>query len=108
MQLEVSFSKELTDFSCYRKDNFISQRIVAPRKAGKKQDASADDSNPNTDVLSDTTPRITDTIKSWKQVYDILEHEIINCPDDSDEEDDQSFTDNLRYVVQSELHKIIA
>jgi hypothetical protein len=40
---------------------------MAPRKAARKQDALGDDSNPNTDVLSDTTPRVTDAIKSWKQ-----------------------------------------
>jgi hypothetical protein len=49
-----------------------------------------------------------DTIKSWKQVYDILEHEIINCPDNSTEEDDESFSAKLRLVAQSELHKIVA
>jgi hypothetical protein len=55
---------------------------MSPHKAGKKQESSAEDSNPNMDILSDTTARITDAIKSWKQVYDILEHEILLCPDD--------------------------
>jgi hypothetical protein len=81
---------------------------MAPHKPGKKQDASTDDSNPNTDILSDTTSRITDTIKSWKQVYDILEHEILLCPDDSVEEEDESFSAKLRLVAQSELHRIVA
>jgi hypothetical protein len=69
---------------------------MAPRKDAKKLDASGDDSNPNADVLSDTTPRVADAIKTWKQVFDVLEHEIINCPDDSAEEDDESFTAKLR------------
>jgi hypothetical protein len=81
---------------------------MAPRKVVRKQDAWGGDSNPNTDVLSDTTLRVTDAIKSWKQVYDILEHEIINCLDDSAEEYDESFSAKLILVSQSELHKIVA
>jgi hypothetical protein len=81
---------------------------MSPHKAGKKQESSAEDSNPNMDILSDTTARITDAIKSWKQVYDILEHEILLCPDDSTEEDDETFSAKLRLVAQSELHRIVA
>jgi len=80
---------------------------MAPRKAAKNIDASNDDSNPNAYVLSDTTPRVVDAIKTWKRVYDALEHEIINFPNDSDEEDNDSFTTTLRHVAQSELHKIV-
>jgi hypothetical protein len=51
---------------------------------------------------------LQDAIKSLKQVYDILEHEIINYPDDSTEEDDESFSAKLILVAQSELHKVVA
>jgi hypothetical protein len=67
-----------------------------------------DDSNPNADVLSDTTLRVVDAIKTWTHVFDVLEHEIINCPNDSVEEDDKSFTAKLRHVAQYELHNIDA
>ena len=80
---------------------------MVPHKLGKKQDASIDDSNPNTDILSDTTSRITYAIKSWKKVYDILEHEISFFPDDSIEEEDEFFKAKLRFVDQFELHKIV-
>jgi hypothetical protein len=66
------------------------------------------DSNPNVDVLSDTTSRVIDAIKSWRQVSNILEHAIINFPDDSVEEEDESFSTKLKFVAQSELHKIVA
>jgi len=46
------------------KVNFIPLRIMVPHKAVKKHDASVDDFNPNTKIVLDTTPRITDTIKS--------------------------------------------
>jgi hypothetical protein len=50
---------------------------MVPRKVEKKLDALGDDSNPNADVLSDTTLQVIDVIKSWKKVFDILEHEIL-------------------------------
>jgi hypothetical protein len=49
----------------------------------KNPDAAGKDSNPNVDFLLDTTPRATYTIKSWMHMFDILEHEIINCPKES-------------------------
>jgi hypothetical protein len=45
---------------------------MAPRKDAKNIDASGDDSNPNEDVLSNTTPRVVDAIKTWTQVFDVL------------------------------------
>jgi hypothetical protein len=60
------------------------------------------------DVLSDTTPRAIDSVKSWTQVFEILEHEVINCPEDSGDEVDDTHEAKLRYIAQSELHKIVA
>jgi len=77
---------------------------MASRKEGK----STEDSNPNTDILSYTTSRITDAIKTWKQVYAILEHKFFLCPDDSTEEEDELFSTKLRLVAKSELHKVVA
>jgi hypothetical protein len=59
---------------------------MGPRKAGRKHDFFTKESNPNVDILSDTIARTTNTIKSWKQVYDILEQEISLCSNDSTEE----------------------
>ena len=70
-----------------------------PQKAAKKFDSSGDDSNPNADVLSDMTPRVADAIKTWKQVFYVLEHEIINSIDEFVEEDDNSFTTKIRHVA---------
>jgi hypothetical protein len=74
----------------------------------KNPDAAGEGSNPNADVLSDTTPRAIDTVKSWTQVFEVLEHEIINCPEDSSDEVDDTHEAKLRYIAQSELHKIVA
>jgi hypothetical protein len=72
----------------------------------KKIDADGEGSNPNADVLSDTTPRAIDSVKSWKHVFEILEHEVINCPEDFDDEVDDTHGAKLRHIAQSELHKI--
>jgi hypothetical protein len=72
----------------------------------KNSDAPSEDSNPNADVLLETTPRAMDTVKSWMKVFEILEHEIINCPEESAEEEDDTYTAKLRCIAQLELHKI--
>jgi hypothetical protein len=72
---------------------------MAPSKMMKKPDATGKDSNPNADILSDTTPQATNTVKTWTQVFEILEHEIINCSEDFAEEEDDYFTAKLRHVA---------
>jgi hypothetical protein len=47
------------------------------------------------------------TVKSWTQVFEILEHEVINCPDDFGNEVDDTHGDKLRIIAQYELHKIV-
>jgi hypothetical protein len=37
----------------------------------------------NTDVLSDTSLREVDSMKTWMEVFDILQHNLINCPEES-------------------------
>jgi hypothetical protein len=41
-------------------------------------------------------------------VFEILEREIINCPEDSAEEENDTYTTKIRHIAQSELHKIAA
>jgi len=81
---------------------------MLPHKTGKKQESLAEESNPNMDILSDTTAWIRDMLKSWKHVYDILEHEILLFLNDSIEEDDEILSAKLRLAAQSELHRITA
>jgi hypothetical protein len=76
---------------------------MAPRKMIK---ASGESSNQNTDVLSDTSPRTIDTVKTWMQVFDILQYELINYPDDLGDEVTETQDTKYKYVAQSELHKI--
>jgi hypothetical protein len=81
---------------------------MAPRKAGKKQDSFVEELNPNSDILSNTTAQLTNVIKSWKHVYEILEHENYLYYDDSGREEDESFASKLSRVAKLELHKVAA
>ena len=67
----------------------------------KKTDAAGEGSNPNENVLSDTTPRAIDSVKSWTQVFEVLEHEIINCLEDFSDEVDDTHEAKLIYIAQS-------
>jgi hypothetical protein len=71
----------------------------------KNDDATGENSNPNADVLSNTTPRAMDNVKFWTQVFEVMEHEIINCLEDSAEEEEDTYMAKLKHIAQSELHK---
>jgi hypothetical protein len=69
---------------------------MAPQKMAK---ASGESANLNTDVLSDTSSKAIDTMKSWTQVFDILEHELKNCPDDSGNEVTKTHETKLKDIA---------
>jgi hypothetical protein len=81
---------------------------MAPHKATRKQDPSVEEPNPNSNIYSDTTARLTDNIKSWKQVYEILEDEKSLPSDESSEGEDESIVNKLKEVAKSELHKVVS
>jgi hypothetical protein len=81
---------------------------MAPRKATRRQDPSVEESNPNLDIYSDTTALLTDSIKSWAQVYEILEDEKSIPSDESSEGEDVLTINKLKEVAKSELHKVAA
>jgi hypothetical protein len=76
---------------------------MAPRKAPK---ATGESSSQNADVLSDTSPRSIDNVKSWTQVFNILQYELVNCPDDSSDNEKENISTKYKIVAQSELQKI--
>jgi hypothetical protein len=57
---------------------------MEPRKAPKKNEEAAERSNPEGDGVFDTTPHAIDSIKSWRQIFETLDYEIKNFPDDSE------------------------
>ena len=71
---------------------------MAPRKAHKKSEEATESSSLEGDVVSDTTPHAIDSIKSWRQIFETLDYEIKNFPDDSE--------NKLQDITESELHKV--
>jgi hypothetical protein len=63
--------------------------------------------NTNANVMSNTSPRAIDTVKTWTHVFDILEHEIINFLENFSDEVRENHATKLRGITQSELHKIV-
>jgi hypothetical protein len=81
----------------------FSMNIMAPRKAPKKSEEAGESSNPDGDVILDTTPHVVDAIKSWRNIFENLDYEIRNCPDDFGNEKTKN---KLRDIAESELHKV--
>jgi hypothetical protein len=79
---------------------------MEPSKMIKKSDEGGEGSNLNSDIMSDTTPHVVDSIKSWMQIFKILEHEVIDFPDDSRDEKNDKLRTKLRVISEFELHKI--
>jgi hypothetical protein len=76
---------------------------MAPWKMVK---VASESSSQNIDVLSNTSSRALETIKTWMQVCDILQYELSNCLEESDYEGTKTQKTKIKYVAQSELHKI--
>jgi hypothetical protein len=77
-------------------DNEV-QRLdtMAPRKEPKETGESL---RQNVDVLSNTSPRSVDTVKSWMQVFKILQYELVNCLDDSSDNEKEEISTKYKIV----------
>ena len=75
---------------------------MAPKKTLQKSDEAGEGSNPNSDILYDTTPQAVDLVRSWMQIFEILEREAINGQDDFGDETNDKF----RLIAESKLEKI--
>jgi hypothetical protein len=77
--------------------------IMAQRKASK---AATESPVQGLDIIFDTSPRSINTIKTWTYVSNILQSELINCPDDSSDNEKDDLSTKCKIVTQSEMHKI--
>jgi hypothetical protein len=75
---------------------------MAPQKMIKNTDAVGEGANSNVDVMSDTTSQATDIVKYWTQLFKLLEHELVNCPEDFDDEVNDTHEAKLMDIAQSE------
>jgi hypothetical protein len=82
----------------------LRSNTMPPQKETK---ATGEISSQNTDALSDTSSRSINTVKSWMQVFNILQYELVNCLDDSNNNKKEDLSTKYKIVSQSELHKIV-
>jgi len=68
---------------------------MAPKKEPKKNEDPQ-----QADIISNTTPHTIHSIKSWTRISELLEDELKNVDPDSE--------NHLRYITESELHKVDA
>jgi hypothetical protein len=78
---------------------------MAPRKASK---ASAESSGQGSDNVSDTSPRSIDSVRTWSYVSEVLQSELVNCSDDSSDNEKDDLATKYKIVVQAEMHKVAA
>ena len=57
---------------------------MAPNKAPKKSEDTEEMCNPEGDIISDTTPHAIDSIKSWREIYELPDYKIKISPADFD------------------------
>jgi hypothetical protein len=79
---------------------------MAPRKTVKKSDEAGEGSNPNLDVMSDTTPQTVYLVRSWMQIFEIFEREAMNFSDDFGDKKNDNTGTKLKFIAEAELHKI--
>jgi hypothetical protein len=78
---------------------------MAPRKASK---ASAEISGQGSDNVSDTSPRSVDSVRTWSYISEILQSELVDCSDDSSDNEKDDLATKYKIVVQAEMHKVAA
>jgi hypothetical protein len=77
--------------------------IMDPRKAPK---AAIESSGQGSYIVSDTLPRSINTIKIWTHISNVVQPEVINCPDDSCDSGDDDMSTKYKIIAQEEMHKI--
>jgi hypothetical protein len=76
---------------------------MAPRKVPK---VVGESSGQNTDVISDTSPISINTVKTWVHVFNTIQYEVVNYPDDSSDNEKDNLSTKYKIIAQTELHKI--
>ena len=76
--------------------------VMAPQKASK---ASAEISGQGSDNVSDTSPRSIDSIRTWSYILEVLQSDLVNCLNDSSDNEKDDMTTKYKIVVQAEMPK---
>jgi hypothetical protein len=76
---------------------------MAPRKAAK---ANVEVTGQGSDNVSDTSPRSVESISDWSFVSNILQAELVDYSDDSDDVERDDLHTKYKIIVQSGMHRI--
>jgi hypothetical protein len=60
----------------------------------------------NIHVISDTSPRSINIVKTWTHVFNTLQDELVNYPDDSSDNEKDNLSTKYNIIAQAELHKV--
>ena len=78
---------------------------MAPRKASK---ANVEVSGQGSENVVDTSPRSVDSIPNQSFVSDVLQAELVDYSDDSNDNEKDDITTKYKIVIQSRMHKVAA
>jgi hypothetical protein len=78
---------------------------MAPRKASK---VVVEILGQSSNVVSDISPWCINTVKTWTYSSDILQSELVNCLDDSSNNEKDDLATRYKIIMQTEMHKVAA
>jgi hypothetical protein len=77
--------------------------IMAPRKESK---VIAENSWQGSYTISYTSPRSIDSVGTWSYASEVLQSELVNYSDDSNDNENNDLATKYKIVIQAEMHKI--
>jgi hypothetical protein len=87
----------------YRRREKTQVSAMAPRKAAK---ANVEIAGQGSDNVADTSPRSVDSIPNWSFVSNVLQAELVDYSDDSDDIERDDLHTKYKIIVQSGMHRI--
>jgi hypothetical protein len=66
----------------------------------------AENSGQGSDTISYTSPPSIDSVRTWSYVSEVLQSELVNYSDDSNDNENNDSATKYKIVVQAEMHKI--
>jgi hypothetical protein len=76
---------------------------MPPRKATKE---TSESSGQSLEVFSNTSSRSINTVKTWTNVFNILQYELVNFPHDSSNNENEDLSTKYKTISQLEMHKV--
>jgi hypothetical protein len=87
----------------YRRRAKTQALAMAPRKASKEN---VEVSRQGSDNVFDTSPQSINSVPNWSYVSDILQEELVDYSDDSNDNEKDDLTTKYKIVVQSGMHRV--